>query len=94
MIRTFTETILSYKAGIMTALGSPTFVWFVDKMQWFDLNFPKIVAYTSWTLAITMLIGHWCNNIRENKKLQAELKESELRARLLEIQIDEKSKKE
>lgn len=94
MIRVVTEATLNYKVGAGVGLGSPTFVWFAEKMQWFDGNLTNIVAYAGLALTITMLIGHWCNNIRENKRLNAELEESKLRAELLKLQIEEKKDKD
>lgn len=98
MVKTITETLLSYKAGSVAAFGG-FFTWVVDSTHWFNINLPHMAAIASFILILVMIVTHVCNMARDNRKerennrkSEIEIEEAKLRVELLKMELLEQKR--
>lgn len=98
MVKTITETLLSYKAGSVAAFGG-FFTWIVDSTHWFNINLPHLAAIASFILILVMIITHVGNMARDNRKEkennrknELDIEEAKLRVELLRLELLEQKR--
>jgi hypothetical protein len=95
MSNPFSEILISQKAGTVTA-SSAILTWVASLWGWIDANLTmlQISSFTSFLLAVVMIVAHFCDTMRKNREHRILVRKSELELEILRAQVERLSHQE